>query len=433
MPQSINDPLLAYDREHIWHPYAALPNAAPIYRVAGAQGVRIRLDDDRELIDGTSSWWSAVHGYNHPVLNAAVRRQLEDMSNVMFGGLTHTPAIRLARMLIDLTPAPLQKVFFSDSGSVAVEIAIKMALQFWHAQGRSEKRRLLTVRGGYHGDTFMAMSVCDPLDGMHQLFSGTLPQHLFADRPATPFGAKFDEADIDSLRNLLEQHTGEIAALIVEPIFQGAGGMYFYAPEYLQRARALCDEYDVLLICDEIATGFGRTGKLFACEHAGISPDIMCLGKAITGGYMTLAATLCTTRVSDGISTGGGLMHGPTFMANAMACAVACASIELLVGKPWQKMVLNIEQKLREGLEPARNFSNVADVRVLGAIGVIEMRESIDVAAIQDEFIQRGVWVRPFGKFIYAMPPFVVGDGDIAVLTKGMVEVAAVVSAGSGT
>jgi adenosylmethionine-8-amino-7-oxononanoate aminotransferase len=416
MSQIPNDPLLAYDREHIWHPYATLPNAAPVYRVAGAQGVRIRLDDDRELIDGTSSWWSAVHGYNHPVLNAAVRRQLEDMSNVMFGGLTHTPAIRLARMLIDLTPAPLQKVFFSDSGSVAVEIAIKMALQFWHAQGRPDKRRLLTVRGGYHGDTFMAMSVCDPLDGMHQLFNGTLPQHLFADKPATPFGARFDEAHIDSLRNLLEQHAGEIAALIIEPIFQGAGGMYFYAPEYLQRARALCDEHDVLLICDEIA-----------CEHAGISPDIMCLGKAITGGYMTLAATLCTTRVSDGISTGGGLMHGPTFMANAMACAVACASIELLVGKPWQKMVSNIEQKLREGLEPARKLPNVADVRVLGAIGVIEMRDAINVAAIQDEFIQRGVWVRPFGKFIYAMPPFIIGDEDLASLTRGMVEVGALI------
>jgi adenosylmethionine-8-amino-7-oxononanoate aminotransferase len=433
MSQSINDPLLAYDREHIWHPYAALPNAAPVYRVAGAQGVRIRLDDDRELIDGTSSWWSAVHGYNHPVLNAAVRRQLEDMSNVMFGGLTHTPAIRLARMLIDLTPAPLQKVFFSDSGSVAVEIAIKMALQFWHAQGHPAKRKLLTVRGGYHGDTFMAMSVCDPLDGMHQLFSGTLPQHLFADRPATKFGESFSESDIDSLRNLLEQHSDQIAALIIEPIFQGAGGMYFYAPEYLQRARALCDEYDVLLICDEIATGFGRTGKLFACEHVGISPDIMCLGKAITGGYMTLAATLCTTRVSDGISSGGGLMHGPTFMANAMACAVACASIELLVGKPWQKMVSNIEQKLREGLEPARKLPNVADVRVLGAIGVIEMRESIDVAKVQDEFIQRGVWVRPFGKFIYAMPPFIIGDEDISALTKAMVEGAGIISAGSGT
>jgi adenosylmethionine-8-amino-7-oxononanoate aminotransferase len=426
MPAAIDstDPLLAYDREHIWHPYAKLPSAAPLYRVSSAHGVRIRLDDDRELIDGTSSWWSAVHGYNHPVLNAAVRRQLEDMSNVMFGGLTHTPAIRLAKLLVDLTPAPLQKVFFSDSGSVAVEIAIKMALQFWQAQGHPRKQKLLTVRGGYHGDTFMAMSVCDPVDGMHQLFGGAMPQHFFADKPATRFGETFSEDDTDSLRSLLEQNAGEIAALIIEPIFQGAGGMYFYAPEYLRRARALCDEYDVLLVCDEIATGFGRTGKLFACEHAGISPDIMCLGKAITGGYITLAATLCTERVSDGISAGSGLMHGPTFMANALACAVACASIELLTTKPWHKTVSNIEQQLRSGLEPARALPNVADVRVLGAIGVIEMRESIDVAAIQDEFIQRGLWVRPFGKFIYAMPPFVMGDEDLAVLARGMVEVA---------
>ena len=426
-PAPPSDPLLAYDRDHIWHPYATLPNTAPVYRVSNAQGVRIRLDDDRELIDGTSSWWSAVHGYNHPVLNAAARRQLEDMANVMFGGLTHTPAIRLARMLIDLTPAPLQKVFFSDSGSVAVEIAIKMALQFWRAQGHSGKRKLLTVRGGYHGDTFMAMSVCDPLDGMHQLFSGTLPEHYFADRPAARFGGEFRASDMDSLRTLLEHHAGQIAALIIEPIFQGAGGMYFYAPEYLRRARQLCDEHDVLLICDEIATGFGRTGKLFACEHADISPDIMCLGKAITGGYMTLAATLCTERVSDGISQKGGLMHGPTFMANALACAVACASIELLMGKPWQKNVLDIEQRLRTGLEPARALPNVADVRVLGAIGVIEMRDAIDVAALQDQFIQRGVWVRPFGKFIYAMPPFIIGDDDLAALTRAMVEVAGII------
>jgi adenosylmethionine-8-amino-7-oxononanoate aminotransferase len=327
-------------------------------------------------------------------------------------------------LLVDLTPAPLQKVFFSDSGSVAVEVAIKMALQFWQAQGRGAKRRLLSVRGGYHGDTFMAMSVCDPVDGMHQLFSGTLPEHFFADKPATRFGAAFAESDIDSLRHLLERHAGEIAALILEPIFQGAGGMYFYAPEYLQRARQLCDEYDVLLICDEIATGFGRTGKLFACEHAGISPDILCLGKAITGGYMTLAATLCTERVGNGIGAGGGLMHGPTFMANALACAVACASIELLLQGPWQQRVANIETRLRAGLEPARSLPGVANVRALGAIGVIEMRETIDVAAIQDEFIQRGVWVRPFGKFIYAMPPFVIGDEELRVLTGAMVDVA---------
>ncbi|HSB98059.1 MAG TPA: adenosylmethionine--8-amino-7-oxononanoate transaminase [Spongiibacteraceae bacterium] len=423
------DELMQLDREHIWHPYAAIPNKAPVYPVVAAHGVRLQLADGRQLIDGTSSWWSAIHGYNHPVLNAAAQQQLAAMSNVMFGGLTHPSAVRLGKLLVDLTPAPLTKVFFSDSGSVAVEIAIKMALQFWQAQGQTKKQKLLTVRGGYHGDTFMAMSVCDPHDGMHQLFSGTLPQHFFADKPAPRFDEIFVEQYIDSLRSLLEAHRDEIAALILEPILQAAGGMNLYSPKYLRRVRELCDTYDVLLICDEIATGFGRTGKLFACEYADISPDIMCLGKAITGGYLSLAATLCTNRVSEGIcgSGVGALMHGPTFMANALACAIACASIELLMSQPWQHSVQNIEQQLRSGLEPARALSTVKDVRTLGAVGIIEMRETVNVAAIQDEFIQRGLWVRPFGKFIYAMPPFVMNDSDLEVLTRGMVEVVALV------
>ena len=423
--QSI-DELLQLDREHIWHPYAAIPNSAPIYPVVAARGVRLQLADGRELIDGTSSWWSAIHGYNHPVLNAAAQQQLTAMSNVMFGGLTHPAAVKLGKLLVNLTPAPLTKVFFSDSGSVAVEIAIKMALQFWQAQGHPQKKKLLTVRGGYHGDTFMAMSVCDPHDGMHQLFNGVLPQHYFADKPAPRFDENFSESAIESLQLLLEKHRDEIAAVIIEPILQAAGGMNLYAAAYLRRLRELCDTYNVLLICDEIATGFGRTGKLFACEHAGISPDIMCLGKAITGGYLSLAATLCTERVSSGICGGGAgaLMHGPTFMGNALACAIACASIELLISQPWRRGVQQIERQLHKGLEPARQLSQVADVRVLGAIGIIEMKKSIDVGAIQDQFIQRGLWVRPFGKFIYTMPPFVIDDNDLNALTEGMVAVA---------
>lgn len=418
--------LLQFDRDHLWHPYASMTDPAPVYPVVAAQGVRLQLADGRELIDGTSSWWSAMHGYNHPALNAAAQRQLAAMSNVMFGGLTHPAAVRLGQLLVKLTPAPLTKIFFSDSGSVAVEIAIKMALQYWHAQGRPAKQRLLSVRGGYHGDTFMAMSVCDPVEGMHQLFNGVLPGQLFAERPRTRFGEPFDAADTHSLETLLEQNHASIAALILEPIVQGAGGMHFYAAEYLQRARELCDRYDVLLICDEIATGFGRTGRLFACEHAGISPDILCLGKAVTGGYLTLAATLCTDRVAAGIcaSPPGALMHGPTFMANALACAIACASIELLISQPWQRVVGNIEQRLREGLAPARILPQVSDVRVLGAIGVIEMNTAVDLRRAQPAFIERGLWVRPFGRLIYAMPPFVMGDDDLRALTAGMVEVA---------
>lgn len=432
MTTSDSAALLQFDREHLWHPYASMLDPTPVLPVVAAHGVRLRLADGRELIDGTSSWWSAVHGYNHPILNAAAHTQLQSMANVMFGGLTHPAAVRLGELLVNLTPTPLTKVFFSDSGSVAVEIAIKMALQFWRAQdgdkkSNRKKNKLLTVRGGYHGDTFMAMSVCDPVDGMHQLFNGIIATQLFADKPQTRFGEPFDDGDLDSLKKILSAQHEDIAALIIEPIVQAAGGMHFYAPEYLQQVRKLCSDYDVLLICDEIATGFGRTGKLFACEHAGISPDIMCVGKALTGGYVTLAATLCTDRVANGISSGkpGALMHGPTFMANALACAIACASIELLISQPWQRCVRTIEMHLRSGLEPARALPGVADVRVLGAIGVIEMREAVDVQKAQAAFVERGLWVRPFGKLIYAMPPLVIGDEDLHALTRGMVEVAA--------
>ncbi len=418
--------MLQFDRDHLWHPYASMQSPAPVFPVVGAQGVRLQMADGRELIDGTSSWWSALHGYNHPVLNRAAHAQIDAMSNVMFGGITHPPAARLGELLTGLTPAPLTQIFYCDSGSVAVEIAIKMALQYWQALGQHKKNKLLTVRGGYHGDTFMAMSVCDPVEGMHRLFSGVLQQQLFADKPQTRFGEPFDDSDLDSLKKILIDQHENIAALIIEPIFQGASSMHFYSADYLQHARRLCDDYGVLLICDEIATGFGRTGKLFACEYANISPDILCLGKAITGGYLSFAATLCTRQVSDAIcgAAPGALMHGPTFMANPLACAIACASIELLMSQPWQRTVRHLETQLRVGLEPAHALPNVADVRVLGAIGVIEMHNAVNVPIAQELFVEHGLWVRPFGKFIYTMPPFIIDDDDLATVTKGMVEVA---------
>jgi len=415
--------LLAIDRERVWHPYASLPAAQAPLPVISAEGVRLRLADGRELIDGMSSWWCAIHGYRHPRLDAAVREQLERMAHVMFGGLTHEPAVRLAERLVDISPAGLERVFFADSGSVSVEVAIKMALQYQRAMGRPKRTRLFTVRGGYHGDTFGAMAVCDPVGGMHSMFTGVLPEHFFAERPPDGFEAPLDSGWAEHVEGLLAARAHELAAVIVEPVVQGAGGMRFHSPECVALLRRLCDEHGLLLILDEIATGFGRSGAMFASEHAGVSPDVMCLGKALTGGYLTLAATLCTAEVAAAISEGegGALMHGPTFMANPLACAVALASLELLAGGAWRDDVARIEVGLREGLAPARELPGVADVRVLGAIGVVQMKREVDVLAATDAAVDRGVWLRPFRDLIYAMPPYVVSDDDLERITGAVV------------
>jgi adenosylmethionine-8-amino-7-oxononanoate aminotransferase len=418
--------LLDLDRAHVWHPYGPMPGGQSPLLVESAAGVRLHLADGRELVDGMSSWWAAIHGYRHPVLDAAATDQLGRMSHVMFGGLTHEPAIRLAERLVAITPEPLRHVFLADSGSVSVEVAIKMCLQYWRSVGRPAKHRLLTWRGGYHGDTFHPMSVCDPDGGMHSLWRGVLPEQEFVPAPPPGFTSGVDESYVDILAAAVERHADELAAIIVEPVAQGAGGMRFHDPGYLRVLRELADRHDVLLVFDEIATGFGRTGALFAADHAGVSPDVMCVGKALTGGYLTMAAALCTERIAEGISRGElpVLAHGPTFMGNPLSSAIANASIDLLLGQDWPAEVRRIETGLRTGLAPAASQAGVADVRVLGAIGVVQLDHPVDLAAATAATVAEGVWLRPFGDLIYTMPPYVSTDQDIDAICRGVLAAA---------
>ncbi len=424
-PPKLGNDWREFDRRHVWHPYTSVIDPLPTYPVKSARGVRLTLEDGRELVDGMASWWSVIHGYNHPVLNATVERQLAEMAHVMFGGLTHKSAVSLAALLVEITPEPLDRVFFVDSGSVAVEVAIKMALQYWHGIGKPEKQRLLTVRRGYHGDTFGAMAACDPENGMHHMYSHMLPEHFFADAPTCRNDENWSDDDIASFEKLIDEHHGEIAAVILEPLVQGAGGMRVYCPEYLRRVKSLCEKHEVLLILDEIATGFGRTGTLFACEQAGVAPDIMCVGKALTGGYLSLGATLATTEVAEGICRGeaGVLMHGPTFMGNPLACSVARASVELLLESPFQERVAAIEKHFEKTLSPCAALLGVEDVRVLGAIGVVELASPVNMAWMQAAFVERGVWIRPFRNLVYLMPPYVIEQPDLEQLTTAVQEV----------
>ena len=421
--------ILDYDREHVWHPYASMRNPIKVWQVESARGVMLSLAGGGEVIDGMSSWWAVAHGYNNEHINEALKRQIAKMSHVMFGGLTHEGAVLLAKRLIEISPRRMQKIFFSDSGSVSVEVAMKMALQYWHSKGVKNKTKFATARGGYHGDTWNAMSVCDPVGGMHSIFSGRLPINFFAPKPNPAFGEPWNEDSIGGMREILRDNRNEIAAVIIEPIVQGAGGMRFYHPQYLKELRALCDELGILLILDEIATGFYRSGRLFACEYAGVEPDIMCVGKALTGGYMSFAATLASDDVADTISNGGvGLfMHGPTFMANPLACAAANASLDLVLQPQTPLNVLRIEKKLKDGLAAARDIKGVADARALGAIGVLEMEKPIDMAKAQELLIERGVWLRPFGRLLYTMPPYISTDSQLERITSAMVEVAGLI------